>query len=218
MSPIRVVIADDHALVRSGIRALLEAAADIHVVAEAGDGREAVAQVQSHEPDVVLMDVAMPGLNGFDAALRVREDAPETRVIILSMHTSEEYVLRALRVGASGYLLKEAETGELETAIRTVARGETYLSPPVSRFVADYVRRTGGDVESTPLERLTIRQREILQLIAEGNTNRQIAEKLHISQKTVETHRTQMMNSLDIHDVAGLVRFAVRAGLVSSNS
>jgi DNA-binding NarL/FixJ family response regulator len=215
MSSIRVLIAEDHALVRAGIKALLQAIQEIEVVAEAGDGRLAVELAGKETPDVVLMDIAMPGLNGFEAIERLTEICPDARVIVLSMHTSEEYVLRALRVGANGYLLKDAQMEELETAIRTVARGETYLSPSVAQFVADYVRRTGGQTEKSPLERLTPRQREILQLIAEGHTTRKIADILHLGVKTVETHRTRLMDDLDIHDIAGLVRYAIRVGLVS---
>ena len=215
MNPIRVLIAEDHALVRAGIKALLQAVQEIEVVAEAGDGRQALSLAEEHEPDVVLTDIAMPGMNGFEAIERLAEVCPGARVIVLSMHTSEEYVLRALRVGASGYLLKEAQMDELETAIRAVARGETYLSPSVAQFVADYVRRTGGQIEKSPLERLTPRQREILQLIAEGHTTREIAGILHLGVKTVETHRTRLMDDLDIHDIAGLVRYAIRVGLVS---
>jgi DNA-binding NarL/FixJ family response regulator len=214
MKPIRILLADDHALVRAGIRALVQNIQGVEVVAEAVDGREALAAVKKHQPDLVLMDISMAGLNGLEAASRVTKDFPGVRVIILSAHSNEEYVCQALRAGASGYLLKDAGTSELDLAIKAVARGETYLSPGVSKHViADYLRRTGG--ESGALELLTPRQREILQLIAEGHTTKQIANTLHISVKTVETHRTQLMERLDIHDVAGLVRFAMRTGLVS---
>ena len=222
MSPIRVLLADDHTLVRGGIRALLSSLPWVDVVAEASDGREALRLIEIHQPDIVLMDIAMAGMNGLEATNRVVKDYPGVRVIILSMHISEEYVLQALRSGASGYLLKDAGTAELELAIRSVASGETYLSPPVSKHVIfDYVRRVGGEArnreieEESPLERLTLRQREILQLIAEGHTTQEIAQKLDISVKTVETHRMQLMDRLDIHDVAGLVRFSIRVGLVT---
>lgn len=222
MKSIRVLLADDHALVRSGIRALLNGLSEIQVVAEANDGHEALRLTQAHRPDIVLMDIAMTGMNGLEATTRMAKDFPGVRVIILSMHTSEEYVLQALRAGAAGYLLKDAGIVELELAIQSVARGETYLSPPVSKHViSDYIRRVGGDTgielssDRSPLERLTLRQREILQLIAEGHTTQEIAQKLAISVKTVETHRMQLMERLDIHDVAGLVRFAIRVGLVS---
>jgi DNA-binding NarL/FixJ family response regulator len=216
MKPIRVLLADDHALVRAGIRALVQNIEGVEVVGEAVDGREALSAIKRHQPDLVLMDISMAGLNGLEAASRVARDFPNVRVIILSAHSNEEYVCQALRAGASGYLLKDAGTSELDLAIKAVARGETYLSPGVSKHViADYLRRTGG--ESGALELLTPRQREILQLIAEGQTTKQIANTLHISVKTVETHRTQLMERLDIHDVAGLVRFAVRMGLVKTD-
>jgi DNA-binding NarL/FixJ family response regulator len=212
-TPIRVLLADDHALVRAGIRALVQNLAGVEVVAEAVDGREALALVKQHDPDVVLMDISMAGLNGLEAAARMAKDHPNTRVIILSAHSNEEYVCQALRAGAAGYLLKDAGTAELDLAVKAVARGETYLSPAVSKHViADYMRRVGG--ESGSLELLTPRQREILQLIAEGQTTKQIANTLHISVKTVETHRMQLMERLDIHDVPGLVRFAIRMRLV----
>jgi DNA-binding NarL/FixJ family response regulator len=164
-------------------------------------------------PDVVLMDVGMPGLNGLEVAGRLKTSDPAIRVIIVSMHTSEQYVLRALRAGCAGYLVKSSAVSELDVAVRSVARGETYLSPVVSkRVVDDYVTRTGGAAD--PLETLTPRQREILQLVAEGNTSKDIARRLHLSVKTVEAHRAQLMQRLDVHDLAGLVRFAVRVGLV----
>jgi DNA-binding NarL/FixJ family response regulator len=216
MKPIRIVLADDHALVRAGIRALAQNIAGVEVVAEAVDGRQALASIKTHQPDIVLMDISMAGLNGLEAAARVAKDFPNTRVIILSAHSNEEYVCQALRAGAAGYLLKDAGTSELDLAIKSVARGETYLSPAVSKHViADYLRRTGGETGS--LEILTPRQREILQLIAEGQTTKQIAHTLHISVKTVETHRMQLMERLDIHDVAGLVRYAIRMGLVKTD-
>lgn len=213
MNPIRVLLADDHALVRAGVRALLQSMANVQVVAEASNGREALELVKELRPDVVLMDISMEGLNGVDAAARIASEQPRTRVIMLSMHAQEEYVVKALRAGASGYLLKNAVASELEKAIQHVARGETFLSPAVSRQVSDYIRRVGQ--EPTALDRLTPRQREILQLIAEGNTTKKIAQVLTISVKTVETHRSQLMEQLDIHDVAGLVRYAIRTGLVT---
>lgn len=221
MAPIRLLLADDHTLVRGGIRALLNELEQVEVIAEANDGREALSLIESHRPDIVLMDIAMSGMNGLEATMRVTRDFPDIRVVILSMHTNEEYVLQALRSGAVGYLLKDAGISELEIAIEAVSRGETYLSPPVSKHViSDYIRRVGADaredLDSQPtLERLTMRQREILQLIAEGYTTQEIATLLNISVKTVETHRMQLMDRLDIHDIAGLVRFAIRVGLIS---
>jgi DNA-binding NarL/FixJ family response regulator len=213
MKFIRILLADDHTLVRAGIRSLIQALPGIQVVAEAGDGREALSLIETHQPDVALLDIAMPGLNGLEVAAQVADNFPFVRVMILSMHATEEYVLRALRAGAVGYLLKDADTAELELAINAVTRGETYLSPAVSKHVTEYVRRVGEEAHST-LERLTPRQREVLQLVAEGHTTQEIARIMNVSSKTVETHRTQLMERLDIHDIAGLVRYAVREGLV----
>ncbi len=213
MKSIRVLLADDHALVRAGIRALLQNIAGIQVVAEADDGQEALRLIKTHQPDVVLMDISMPGLNGLEVAAQVAKDFPTVRVIMLSMHANEEYVLQALRAGAVGYLLKGARTAELELAVMAVARGETYLSPEASKHViGGYVQRASH--EPTAVEKLTPRQREILQLIAEGYTRKQIAQKLNISVKTFDTYRAQLMNQLDVHDVAGLVRYAISIGLL----
>ncbi|MBI3802080.1 MAG: response regulator transcription factor [Deltaproteobacteria bacterium] len=221
MKPTRVLLAEDHALVRAGIRALLHNLPGIQVVAEASDGREALRLINTHQPDLVLMDIAMAGLNGLEATARVTKEFPTVRVIILSMHSTEEYVAQALRAGAAGYLLKDAAATELELAVTAVARGETYLSPAVSKHViANYLRRAGGEETSgdektaSSAVLLTPRQREILQLIAEGHSTKEIAATLHLSVKTVETHRMQLMGRLDVHDVAGLVRYAIRIGLV----
>jgi DNA-binding NarL/FixJ family response regulator len=216
MKSIRVLLADDHTLVRAGIRSLLESLPTIEVVAEAGDGRAALALIETHQPDVILLDVAMPGLNGLETVAHVTDGFPYVRVIILSMHSNEEYVLRALRAGAAGYLLKDAGPAELELAIMAVMNNETYLAPAVSRHVADYVRRTAEALPSSSLDRLTSRQREILQLIAEGHTTQEIAQLLDLSVKTVDTHRSQLMARLDIHDIAGLVRYAIRVGLITA--
>lgn len=216
MGSIRILLADDHVLVRAGIRALAQNIDGVEIVGEAVDGRHALAMIKTQEPDLVLMDISMAGLNGLEATARIAKEFPEVRVLILSAHANEEYVWQALRAGAAGYLLKDAGTAELELAIRAVARGESYLSPAVSKHVvADYVRRVGG--EPRTLELLTPRQREILQLIAEGQTTKEIARTLHISVKTVETHRMQLMERLDIHDVAGLVKYAIRTGLIKSD-
>ena len=213
MKAIRLLLADDHTLVRAGLRALLQKLPDVEVIAEANNGREAVRLAGQVRPDVVLMDIAMSELNGLEAAGQIVREFPAIRVIMLSMHATEEYVVQALKAGASGYLLKNAAAAELEKAITHVAMGETFLSPSISRQVTEYIRRVGQD--QTPADRLTPRQREILQLIAEGNTTKRIAQILNISVKTVETHRSQLMEHLDIHDVAGLVRYAIRLGLVT---
>jgi len=215
MSAIRILLADDHTLVRAGVRALLEELPDAKVVAEAADGHQALAGAKAHQPHVVLMDVAMSGLNGLETTARLVKEFPEVRVIILSMHANEEYIWQALRAGASGYLLKSASTAELEQAIKAVSRGETYLDPTIARrVIAGYL--SGAAQQKSPLEQLSPRQREILQLIAEGRTTKEIAFVLNLSAKTVETHRSQLMERLDIHDVAGLVRYAIRQGLVSA--
>jgi len=213
MKSIRVLLADDHTLVLAGIRGLLTKLDGVEVVGEAADGHETLRLAEELRPDVVLLDIAMPGMNGLEVAQRLSELDQAIRVIVLSMHASEEYVLRALRAGAAGYLLKDSAVAELELAIRAVVRGETYLSPPVSKRVVDeYVSRTGGTPD--PLASLTRRQREILQLVAEGHTSKDIGQRLGLSYRTVETHRNQMMKRLGVTDIAGLVRFAVRSGVV----
>lgn len=209
----RVLLADDHALVRAGFRALLKETRLARIVAEARDGREALELVKQHRPDLVLMDIAMPRLNGLEALVRIRKEFPNTKVIILSMHESEEYVLQALRAGASGYLIKNAAVGELEQAIRAVMKGTPFFSPQISKqAIENYLARAAGIHE--PLEKLTPRQREIMQLIAEGNNTKEVAFLLKLSVKTVEAHRTQLMRRLGINDIPSLVRYAMRAGLV----
>lgn len=215
MKPLRIVLADDHALVRAGIRALLERWPVTEVVGEAADGHAALALVAKHRPDVLLMDVAMQEMNGLEAAQRILEEAPETKVIILSMHANEEYVLRALQSGAAGYLLKDSAAVELELALEAVARGDTYLSPAISRTVIDrYLGRVSGSEEKAA-DPLTPRQREILKHLAEGESVKEIAFALGLSVKTVESHRAAIMERLDIRDTAGLVKYAMRVGLIS---
>jgi DNA-binding NarL/FixJ family response regulator len=212
MAVLRVLLVDDHALVRAGMRSLLREIEGVEVVAEASDGAEALRLAARENPDVILLDIAMKGMNGLDAAARLREQQPGAKVIVLSMHTSEEYVLLALRAGAAGYLIKDSATSELELALKAVARGETYLSPAISRQVVEgYVQRVGAAATPDPL---TPRQREVLKRIAEGRSTKEIAYELKLSVKTVETHRAQVMERLGIRDVAGLVRYAMRAGLV----
>lgn len=210
---VRVLLAEDHALLRAGVRMLLSTMREIEVVGETSSGLEVLSLVASQQPNVVLMDIVMPGMSGLDVISRLASEHPKVRVLVLSMYAHEEYVLEALRAGASGYLLKDADAEELERAVLAVSRGEAFFSPAVSRQVLDdYVRRTGG---TTPQAPLTPRQREILRRIAEGSSTREIAQSLGLSVKTVETHRAQIMSRLDIHDVAGLVRYAIRVGLVS---
>jgi DNA-binding NarL/FixJ family response regulator len=218
MSRVRIVLADDHTLVRAGLRKLLESVEGFEVVAEYTNGRDVVRGVRELSPDVVVMDIAMPELNGLDATARIARGDHACPVLILSMHATEQYVLEALRNGASGYVLKDADADELERAIHCVVRGEKYLTPAVSKHVLDdYMRRIRSDEaqEATTTRTLTARQREILQLIAEGKSTREIAERLHLSVKTVETHRAQIMQRLEIYDVAGLTRYALRTGIIS---
>lgn len=218
LEPIRVILADDHTLVRAGIRALLEKLPAVEVLGEASNGREVLELVKTHQPDVVLMDITMPGLNGLEAAARMAKEFPNVRVLILSMHDNEEYYWRALKAGAAGYLLKKAATAELAVALQQVMAGEIYLSQEISaRLLKKFPSQRMTDLKS-PLEQLTVRQREILQLIAEGQNTKQIAELLKVSPKTVEYHRMKLMTGLNVHDVPGLVRFALRVGLIPQES
>jgi DNA-binding NarL/FixJ family response regulator len=215
---IRVLLADDHTLVRAGIRALLERLPEVTVTGEASDGRELLDLVKAQHPDVVLLDISMPGLNGLDALARMTRDFPQVRVVILTMHPNDEYVWQALKAGASGYLLKRAAHAELHAALKSAVAGEIYLSREISsRFLKQFPLQQIVHSQS-PLEQLTSRQREILQLLAEGQTTKAIALTLKVSEKTVEYHRAKLMARLNIHDLPGLVRFALRTGLVGHES
>ncbi len=208
---VRIALADDHNVVRQGLRALLEAVPDFAVVAEARDGTQMVEAVLRESPDVAVVDLGMPGLNGVEATRRIARERPRIRVLVLSMHTGEEYVREALAAGASGYLVKDSAVDDLVRAIRAVARGERFLSDAIAP-VADRV-----DKAHSPLGRLTSREREVLQRIAEGNSNKEIASSLSLSVKTIEAHRTNLMTKLDIHDTASLTRFALARGLVRAD-
>src|SRR5881394_1404170 len=214
---LRIVLADDHRLVRAGVRALLEKIHLGEVIAEAGDGREALELVAAHQLDIVLLDIGMPNLNGLDAIDRIRKGSPETKVIILSMHVNEEYVVRALRSGVSGYLIKDSAVDELERAIRSVAAGKTYLSKRISKPGIEAYLANPNRIYA-PLDQITPRQREVLQLIGEGKNTKEIADLLRVSIKTIEAHRLRLMRRLGIHDLPGLVRFAIRTGLVSAET
>jgi DNA-binding NarL/FixJ family response regulator len=212
MKKIRVLLAEDHTIVRKGLRSLLEDEANIQVVGEAEDGREAVRMTQELLPDVVLMDISMPGLSGLEATRQIKERFPEVNVLVLTRHANEEYVLQILQAGASGYVVKKAAPAELMLAIQAVYRGDSFLSPAISReVIEEYTRRAGAN----DYDRLTDREREVLQLIAEGRSNREIAELLHVSMKTVENHRANLMDKLGLRSVAELTRYAIRKGIIS---
>ena len=215
---VRVLLADDHPIVRAGIRGELERLAWVELVGEASDGREALAQVKLLSPDVVFMDISMPGFNGLEATGRIAKEFPGVRVIILSRHDQEEYYWHALKAGASGYLLKRAATSELESALKRVMDNEIYLSKEISTRLVKKLPLQQMVHARSPLDQLTQRQREILQLIAEGQTTKAIALILKVSPKTVEYHRAQLMERLSIHDIPGLVRFALRTGLIAQES
>lgn len=209
-----VLLADDHTLVRAGLKALLETIEGVTVVGDVGRGDEALAAISAHKPDVAVLDLSMPGLTGVEVAERAAKESPQTRVLMLSMHATESYVAQALRAGARGYLVKEAAVSELPAALEAITRGETYLSPGISRPALEELLASG---KASPLETLSPRQREVLRRIAEGQATKEIAFELGLSVKTVETHRAQLMERLGIRDVPGLVRLAIRAGLVSSD-
>jgi DNA-binding NarL/FixJ family response regulator len=212
--PIRTLLAEDHTLVRSGIRALLEGSKEVTVIGEADQGRQAVVLAQQLRPELVLMDIGMPELNGIEAARQIRAVLPEARVLMLSMYDDQQYVFESLKAGASGYVLKAAAFQELLTAIAAVMGGRNYISPALSDTVmTDYVRRAKGDQKDTELDKLSAREREVLQLIAEGKSSAEVAELLHISVRTVDTHRHNIMSKLEIHSIAGLTKFAIRHGL-----
>lgn len=217
MPIIKVILADDHTVVRAGIRTMLTSLGGIEVVGEASNGRETLALVEQLRPDLLLCDITMPDMNGLEVTKRVAKEFPNVRVIMLSMHTSEEYVWQALKAGATGYLLKDTSASELDLAIKAVLSGKTFLTASVSKQVVEtYMQRLKTDDTATDV--LTPRQREILQMIAEGKALKEIARLLHLSVKTVETHRTMLMDRLDIHDNAGLVKYAMRTGMISADS
>jgi DNA-binding NarL/FixJ family response regulator len=215
--PIRVLVADDHTLVREGLCALLAADDAIEVVAEAHDGVDALNKCRECKPDIAVLDIAMPKLNGLLATRRIRSDFPEIKVLVLSMYSEEEYVTEALRAGASGFIMKDAAASELISALKTVSRGERFLSPTVSwKLVKKYVV-DGRHVEVKEKEKLSNREKEVLQLIAEGYTSSEIASIMKLSVKTVQAHRSRIMEKLDIHTIAGLTRHAIRIGLVGAS-
>jgi DNA-binding NarL/FixJ family response regulator len=216
VKPIRILLADDHTVMRRGLRLLLESQPEFIVVAEAADGRQAVEQAEATQPDVAVVDIAMPNLSGIEAAQRIATSLPQTAIVILSMHSDESYVLRALKVGAKGYLLKDSAEGDLIDAIKAVHQGKTFFSPEISKMlVEDYIReiRTRGAEDSYDL--LTSREREILQLLAERKSNKEIAQVLNLSIYTIETHRRNLQEKLNLHSLAELILYAVRKGVIS---
>lgn len=216
MSEIRVLLAEDHTIVRKGLRSLLDAEGTVTVVGEAENGRQAISQVEQLHPDVVVMDIGMPGLNGLEATRQIKKRFPDVKVLILTVHTGEEYILQILRAGASGYLVKQAAPTDLVQAIQAAHRGGIFLSPSISKkVIEEYVQQAGATAELDSYEKLTDREREVLQLIAEGHSTRQIAEQLHISVKTVETHRAHLTDKLELRTTAELTRYAIRKGVIS---
>ena len=215
MSKIRVLIADDHAILREGISALLEGCGDMEVLADATYGKEAIEKSRKLEPDVVLMDIAMPGLGGLEATLEIRKACPKTKILVLTQYDNKEYIYRFLKAGVSGYVLKKAASTELISAIRAVHRGGSFLYPDVAPAVIEgYLQRKDKDLEEDDYESLTHREKQVLKLIAEGYTNKEIADMLYMSVKTVMGHRTHIMGKLNVHSRTELVKFAIRKGLI----
>jgi DNA-binding NarL/FixJ family response regulator len=215
MPKVRILLVDDHVLVRAGIRALLEGIEDATIVAEASHGREALALAREHAPDIVIMDISMKELNGIEATEAIIAQMPGVKVLILSMHAAEEFVRRAMRAGASGYVVKDSVPMELRLAIEALVRGEMYVSPRVSRHLVSALSPAGSSSSDSSLAALTLRQRQVLQMIAEGKSTKEIAVALEVSAKTIETHRAAIMARLGIRDIAGLVMFAARNHLVT---
>jgi len=216
MNPVRILLADDHTVMRNGLRLLLERQPHLTVVGEAADGRQAVALSESTNPDVVIIDIAMPNLNGIEAARQIISHNPRTAVAILSMHSDESYVIRALKVGARAYLLKDSAEADLLAAVRALTEGKSFFSPAISKIlVEDYMRQLERQGVEDTYELLTNREREILQLLAEGRTNKEVANLLNLSLYTVETHRTHILQKLNLHNVPDLILYAVRKGIIS---
>jgi DNA-binding NarL/FixJ family response regulator len=214
MNKITVLVAEDHTIVRKGICSLLEAKAEIEVVGEAEDGREAVEKVETLRPDVVLMDITMPRLNGLEATRQIKRLYPQVKILALTMYTNEEYIQQILQAGASGYVVKQAAPAELISAIQAVYRGDSFLSPSISKTLIDEYLKHADQTVPVEQTKLTDREREVLQLLAEGNSNRDIAQKLNISIKTAGVHRTNLMEKLGMHNLTDLVKYALRKGII----
>jgi DNA-binding NarL/FixJ family response regulator len=217
VSRITVLVAEDHTIVRKGICSLIDGKADIQVVGEAEDGREAIEKAEALTPDVVLMDITMPHLNGLEATRQIKKRCPQVKILALTMYTNEEYILQIIQAGASGYVIKQAAPAELISAIHAVYRGDTFLSPSVSKVIIDEYMKHRASSTSARYDELTDREREVLQLLAEGHSNRSIAEELNISIKTVGVHRTSIMKKLKCQSVSDLVKYALRKGIISLN-
>jgi two-component system response regulator NreC len=216
MSKIRILVCDDHTILREGIRLLLDSQPDIQVIGEAGNGHEAVEKARTLKPDIILMDIAMPGLNGLEATKQIRHDDPHARVLVLTMYESDEYVSRMLEAGVQGYVLKKAAGSDLVHAIYAIDQGEAFLYPSITkRLVEDYLRRVETGQERTSFNRLTSREREVLQLIAEGNSSQQIAQTLSVSVRTVQNHRAHIMEKLGMHDRGELIKYAIQKGIIA---
>lgn len=216
MPPIRILLADDHSILREGLRVLLDRQDEFAVVGDASNGREAVEMAEKHDPDVVIMDLAMPGLNGIEATRRIIARSPRTAVVILSMHSDESYILRSLKAGARGYLLKDSLKADLIDAVRAAVRGKSFFSPKVSQVLKEeYVNELEARGAEDTWELLTDREREILQLVAEGKTNKEIAAVLNISTYTIDTHRSHILQKLNLHSAPELILYAVRKGIIS---
>ena len=216
MTKIKVLLAEDHTIVRKGIRSLLDGEANIEVVGEAEDGREAIEKVEQLSPDIVLMDNTMPILNGLEATRQIKKRFPEIKVLILTMHTNEEYIFQFLRAGASGYLVKQTAPTELVSAIEAVYRGDSFLSPSISKtIIEEFVRQTDATGQWDSYEALTDREREVLQLLAEGFSSKEISDHLHISVKTVGVHKINLMHKLNLHSQSELTKYAIRKGIIS---
>ncbi len=216
MTTVQIVLADDHTVVRKGLRLLLESVPQFQVVADAADGRRAVALVDEHRPDVVVMDIAMPILNGIEAARQISIKAPQTAIVFLSMHSDEAYVIKALKAGARAYLLKDSAENDLINAVKAVSEGKSFFSPAVSKMLAeDYMRQMREHGVDDSFDLLTTREREILQLLAEGKSNKEVASMLNLSLYTIETHRSNIFQKLNLHSTADLILYAVRKGVIA---
>lgn len=217
MNSISILLADDHTIVRKGLRSLIDSSQQFEVICEADNGHDAIGMVKQNNPDIVLMDISMPRLNGLEATRKIKKDSPDTKIIILTRHINEEYVFEMISIGASGYVLKKAAPQELIFALEAVSKDQNYFSPSISKIISDKINEKGAIPSSTPNSSITAREREVLQLIAEGYTNKKIAETLYISAKTVANHRSSIKEKLDLHSTAELTKYAIKHGITDIN-